>query len=478
MRFCGGALILLIAGATPGLRGAPPPLPVAPLPQALASALDAELAAIVSEPGRELASLSVLALRKGEVVYQRSFGNKWIHPSEPARSRPAEGRTLYRIASISKLVTTLGVMRLVEEGRLDLDRDLGEILGYRFRNPRFPEVPVTLRMLLTHTSSLRDDAGYYWDAQSGADLKEVFLPGGRLFGEGRMWAGNAAPGTYFQYANLPWGVVATAMERVTGERFDRLMRRLILDPMGLSGGFHPADFPPGDLADVATLYRKRRTENGKEVWDPRGPWMPQVDDHSGGPPAPRARPDYVPGTNGTLFGPQGNCRLSAWGLASILRMLMDGGVWEGRRILRKQSVDEMLKLQWRVAPDGANGNSGGESGFGPHKLFMNAWGLGVQHFLDLTGQGVGDRLVEPGGFRAVGHLGDAWGLTSAAVFDPKARTGLIFLIGGSAFDPETHPGHYSAFFRHEEKIMTALYRRAILQEPAGSGKTAGAPAKN
>ena len=425
------------------------------LPPALARQLDAELAAIVAEPGRELASLSVLAMRNGRVVYQRQFGHKWIDPADPDRSKPAGAGTLYRIASISKLVTTLGVMRLVEDRKLDLDRDLGDYLGFPFRNPHFPDAPVTLRMLLSHTSSLRDDGGYYWDAKSGTHLKEVFTPGGKLFGDGRMWARNAPPGAYFQYANLPWGVVGTVMERVTGERFDRLMRRLILDPMRLRGGFHPADFPPEDLANVATLYRKRREVDGKEVWDAKGPWVPQVDDYMASPPAPRALPDYAPGTNGTLFGPQGNCRLSAEGLGRIMLMLLDGGRCDGRRILRKTSVELMLKEHWRVG-------AVGEPSFGRLKGFMNAWGLGVQHFLDRTGEGAGDRLVEPGGFKAAGHIGDAWGLTSLMAFDRSSRNGLVFLIGGSAFDPDTYPGTYSGFSRHEERILTALHRRAIL----------------
>lgn len=439
------------------------PKPPHPVPTViLRKYLDMELTAVLRAPGHELASLSVLAMRNGQVVYHRQFGHKWIDPAEPGRSKQANERTLYRMASISKLVTTLGVMKLMEDGKLELDRDIGDYLGFPFRNPHFPEVPVTLRMLLCHTSSLRDDAGYYWDANSGTHLREVFTPGGKRFGEGKMWARNAAPGTYFQYANLPWGVVGTVMERVTGERFDRLMRRLILDPMGLPGGFHPADLPPADLDDVATLYRKRTEAGGKEVWDPKGPWIPQADDHSKHPPAPRALPDYVPGSNGTLFGPQGNCRLSAAGLGKIMLMLMDGGSSEGRRILRKSSVDLMLKVQWRADDRDATGNRDGETSFGRQKRFMNAWGLGVQHFLDLTGKGAGDRLVEPGGFKAVGHMGDAWGLTSVMAFDRASRNGLIFLIGGSAFDPETYPGTYSGFSRHEEQIMTALYRRAIL----------------
>src|SRR5258708_6256763 len=169
-------------------------------------ALDRELAAIVDDPLHPLASLSVLAVRGGRIVYQRQVGVRSIDNDDPLRSRPASRRTLYRIASISKLVTTLGVMKLIEVGTLQLDRDAGDYLGYPLRNPHFPDAPITLRMLLTHTSSLRDDAGYYWDKGSAVDLRDVLLPEGGHRGNGAMWAANARPGAYFQYANLPWRV--------------------------------------------------------------------------------------------------------------------------------------------------------------------------------------------------------------------------------------------------------------------------------
>ena len=65
------------------------------------AALDAELAAIVQNPQRPLASLSVLALRDGELLYQAQFGSQWIDNANPARSRSADAQTLYRIASFS-----------------------------------------------------------------------------------------------------------------------------------------------------------------------------------------------------------------------------------------------------------------------------------------------------------------------------------------------------------------------------------------
>jgi CubicO group peptidase (beta-lactamase class C family) len=443
------AFVLGILSMAPVVHGRQPP--------GFAAKLGAELAAIVNDPAYPLAGLSVVAIRGGKVVYEGQFGRRRIDGRNPARQRPVDAKTLYRIASISKLVTTLGVLRLVEAGKLDLDRDVSEYLGWKLRNPHFPDDPVTLRMLVTHTSSLRDDAGYFWDANHR--LRDILQPGGKLYGDGAMWASAAKPGAYFSYANLPWGVVGEVMESATGERFDRLMKRLVLEPLHVSGGFNPAEFSRTEMANLATLYRKRETVDGKDIWrSPAGPWYAQVDDYASAAPVPRAGQDYVPGTNGTLFAPQGGLRTSAHGLARIMRMLMDGGSIDGEVFLRKETVDAMLARQWLYDPAAKNGDNRSDEG---HRDLFNAWGLGNQHFLDVSGPGRGDRLVEGGGFTGVGHLGDAWGLTAAFAFNRETRDGLIFLIGGVAIDPEKNRGAYSGHYRHEEKILTALYRRAI-----------------
>ena len=417
-------------------------------------ALDAELHGIVHDAIYPLASLSVLAVRGGKVVYQQQFGHRFIDEVTLANSKPANADTLYRIASISKLVTTLGVMKLMEEGQLKLDTDISDYLGYKLRNPNFPDAQITLRMLLSHTSSLRDDAGYFWGEK--IQLKDVLVPGGALYDKGNMWSKNAGPGAIFSYANLPWGVVAGVMERVSGERFDRLMARLILQPMNLHGGFSPADMPITDWQNIATLYRKRSEVNGKEIWQPNGPWVAQVDDYSRAAPVSRAGPDYVVGSNGTLFSPQGGIRLSAFDLGKLMLMLINNGSHDGKRILKKATVEMMLREQWRA--NGKNDEANDEGG----KHMFNAWGLGNQHFLDKSGVNSGDRLVETGGVTGVGHLGDAWGLNSAFVFNRANKSGVIFLAGGPGFNPETTKGKYSALYRYEEQILDALFRRAAV----------------
>lgn len=412
-----------------GAGGCSNPMPATPDDQ-----LDRELAAIVHDPVKGMPSLSVLAVRGGKVSYQRQFGMRSV-----AAQQPANDQTMYRIASISKLVTTLGVMRLVEQGKLDLDADVNSYLGFSLRNPAFPEQPVSLRMLLSHTSSLRDGAGYSWGP--AISLRD------KLRDSAGKWETSTRPGTYFAYSNLNFGVVGTIMEAASGQRFDRLMQSLVLDPLQLKGGFNPSAMPREQWLNIATLYRKRAPEGG--AWNPHGQWIAQVDDYSlGAPVAPPAIDSYVPGTNGTVFSPTGGLRISAAGMGQIMLMLIDQGRYQGQQFLQPSSVAAMMARQWSYDPARPNGDT--------HHALFTQWGLGIQHFEGEAGKGA--RLIERGGFNPSGHLGDAYGLLSVFAFDPVRKSGMVVLTGGTASDPLATPGHYSALSRQEELVLTALYR--------------------
>jgi CubicO group peptidase (beta-lactamase class C family) len=429
----------------------------APLPHEQANRLTQKLQAIVNDPAMPLPSLSVVAVRHGEIVYTNQLGSKRLATANtPAQA--ADVNTMYRVASVSKFVTALGTMKLVEQGRLKLDADIGEVLGYRLRNPNFPNKPITLRMLLTHTSSLRDEGGFKWDPS--VNLKDVLVPGGRLY-KADAWAKDRGPGDYFEYVNFNWGLIATVMERAAGERFDRLMRRLVFDPMHLKAGFYLADFAPASIDDVATLYRKRE-KDGDEKWDPDGPWVAQADNFSVEKPvAPQGLDNYVIGTNGSIFGPQGSLRISANELAQVMLMLMEKGRYHGQQILQPATVDLMFTRQWTLTGDGKNGN--GDSDYF-HGLY-HAWGLGNQQFTDTStaskGRAGGDRLVEGGGLTGVGHLGWSWGLNALFVFNRETKDGMVYVSSGVGADPGKQPGQFSSEARFQERITDALYRDAI-----------------
>jgi CubicO group peptidase (beta-lactamase class C family) len=398
----------------------PSPVPCAP-------EIDRVLRALVADPARPLASLSVLVVRAGEVVHEAHFGRRSLE-----LGLDADTRTLYRIASLSKLLTAIAVLQCVERGQLTLDEDVGPKLGFALRHPAHPQDPITVRHLMSHTSSLRDPDDLL-PFGAGQSLAQV------LAGEQARawWAPEPARGPaarWFHYANTNQVVLGTLVERLAGRCFDEQVRAGILTPLGLRGGFLPLrDFAPGEETDLATLYRR----------DGQGCWVPQGPDRTGVRTAPLLPLEgYVPGTNAGLFGPQGALRVSVAGLGRLMRMFLGGGALEGVRVLREDSVRQMLEPQWRhdARPGCANGDT--------YNGLFREWGLGVQRFHELPGA--------PPGFAGVGHLGMAWGLLSGFVFDPALQGGVVYAIGGTSAEPEQYPGRASAFSRWEETVLETL----------------------
>ena len=411
----------------------------------------------MADPTKPLASLSALAIRNGTVVYEGHFGYRYISGEAGGKQIAPDTHTLYRIASVSKTVTTLGIMRLVDAGKLDLDADISGYLGFKVRNPHFPEAPITTRMLLSHTSSIRDDGGYFFPLNTS--LQSVLDPKGAHYGQGKVWAqssaqGNRAPGMYFEYVNLNFGLAGTIIEAISKQRFDIFMQSEVLKRLGIVGGFTPETLSTSDFNNLAVLYRKGTSER----WNPTGPWVAQVDDYQGKPPVPRAGlSSYAVGTNATGFGPQGGLRISVRGLATLMQMFMNRGTLGNVRILSPKAVAEMTRSQWNLGADKANGDTLGG--------IFQSWGLGMQRFTDVSAPGFGDRFVAGGGVQGVGHLGEAYGLNSGFIYDPAKRNGLIYAIGGLGSNPELDKGQYSSLQSWEEGILDALYRHAILQTP-------------
>lgn len=436
-----GALVLApLAGAMPAAtRTAGNP-----------NALSDGLRALVEDERYPLAGLSTLAMRSGRVVQEAQFGQRH-HADDHGPDLPIDRDTLFRVASISKFITGFAVLRLVEMGKLDLDADVGEVLGVRLRNPNFPNDQISVSMLLSHTSSLRDDGGIAFPA-------EVSLID-KLNAEGnKSWAADHGP-RWFTYCNLNYGLLATVMEKVSGQRFDKLMRELVLNPLGMLGGFNTSEFSEVERANSAVLYRKQRVEPGKdgqedrEIWDVSAPWRPQSDNWLAALPKPIANIDaYVPGRNGSLFGPQGGLRTRVSDLATVMAMLMNGGMHQGKRFLKKASIDRMFSEQWRHELVKGNGDT--------YEGAYQAWGISAEHFIDRSGPGWGDRLITTGGLEAWGHRGFAYGLQAGFMLDAARQRGMIYVISGHAANPETHRGRFSSFPMWEEKLHDLLWPAA------------------
>ncbi len=333
-----------------------------------------------------------------------------------------------RMASVSKLVVALGVMRLVEQGRLDLDADVSRWLGWRLRHPAHPDVPITLRMLLSHRSSLQDEGDNYVIPLGSTVREMVERP--------QSFDAAHAPGSFFRYSNLNFPVIGSVMERATGERFDRLMERTVLKPLGLDACFNWSTCSDAKLARAVVLYRP----SGEVARDDLKGRRPDCPVFAEGPACDLG--GYVLGSNGALFSPQGGLRASVSDLASIGRLLLNRGR-HGREIfLSPASIDAILAPVW--THDGRNGDT--SSGF------YCAYRLASQS-LPAGGPGCRDDLLG-NGRRLVGHAGEAYDLRSGLWIDREAKVGVAFFAANTAAETGR-----TAFHPVEERLAATLPKR-------------------
>lgn len=332
-----------------------------------------------------------------------------------------------RIASVSKLVIALAAARLVEDGTIDLRDDVSRHLGWRLRNPHFPDEAITLRALLDHRAGIRDDAGYALPLD--ADLEQWMA-------QPDAWDSDHAPG-YFSYTNLNFPVIAAVLEGATGERFDRLMARTVFEPLGLDACFNWTTCRDDARERAVVLY----DPNGTPIRDTQRfiaedcPAIPASDgscDHE----------NYVLARNGAAFSPQGGLRISARDLARIGQLFLTRG--EGtefafmNRHFRELALIPMLYSR-RRAPIPENGES--ESGF--YCRYNN----GV-HTLNRDGGACDDELFD-GDAVYSGHAGAAYGVRSGLWISHEAGRGVAYFATGLPDEPQ--PGA-SAFSGVEERL--------------------------
>ncbi len=391
--------------------------------QSLNDSLSQRLNAIKTK--YKLAGLSVTVFRNENILAAGSAGL-----ADVSRSFPITDSTMYRIASISKTVAATALMQLYEQGRFKLDDDVNSALGFSLRNPNYPNDAITFRMILSHTAGLTDGSGYdgFLSATGSSvipPISSLLIPSGSHY-TSDMWL-NKKPGTYFTYSNISFGVVGTLVERISGERFDLYCRDHLFRPLGLDASFNVSALR--NINNLAVLYR---TSGGQ--------WVAQTDNYKGVPPAPRDLSGYVIGSNGSLFGPQGNLRISAKDLAKFMIARMNGGIVNGVRILNDSTAALMNTPVW--TDNGLNGNN--------YYGLFRSWGLGT-HITTNTANG--DILF--GGKIMAGHPGEAYGLISDAYYELKKNgVGFVFMTNGK--DGAYAFGTASAFYTVEEAVFAAV----------------------
>jgi CubicO group peptidase (beta-lactamase class C family) len=325
--------------------------------------------------------MSVAAFERDCIVYRHSYGL-----ANREANLAADSSTKYRIASISKMVTAMLALMLTETSDFDIDEDLRLRIPALY-NPYFPDAPITTRQLMLHTSGFQDGAGYLNAISYGR-----FPPLSTVLNGGGVWTG-VLPGREYVYTNFGGGLMAGAIESVTGGRFYDYAKEALFDPLGIDAGYSVSLIE--DKAAIASIY-----ENGNRTAAP-SQWGNMSAAYAG-----------IPLGEMYLLG-QGELVISAEDLAKIGMILAGDGSYEGKTYLSPETLAPMNSIQFTDAEQNITR------------------GLGTMAVSELIP-----------GTQLYGHQGNAYGMIAGLFYDPVYHTGVVFLSNG-CYGSKDEQGIYS-----------------------------------
>lgn len=340
----------------------------------------------------DIIGVSVAVVKHGKIIYTHSFGLKNVESNEPLTDK-----NIFRIASISKSFSATSIMQLVEAGKLSLSDDFSKLVGFTVRNPKYPDIPITLKMVLSHTSSINDSQGYF--------NFDVIYPAKNP--DYAKCYNDYAPGEGYQYCNLNFNMIGAVIEKISGERFDNYVKQHILNPLGVYGGYC-VDSLDSNL--FATLY-EYDSATKKFIPAPMA-YAPRREEIK----------NYVLGYSTPAFSPTGGMKISATSLATAMMMHMNHGMYNGVRIISKKSSKLMQK---KISEE-------------------EGYGLAISNVENMI---YGQKLT--------GHTGSAYGLYSAMFFNRKKNYGIVAIINGC------NPAYVDNFNDALRTVVNSLYTNVV-----------------
>ena len=308
------------------------------------------------------ASLCIFDSEK--VLGEAAFG-------EARKGVPAAVDTVYRIASVSKLVTAMGAMKLQEKGVLSIDRDVADYFPISLRHPKSPDTSITLRMLMSHTAGIHDGVDYNSGIANNVPLSSLL--------KGDSFCAHL-PGETWEYSNFGAGIAGAVMEAAAGVDFEALMQREVFLPLGVQATFYPQKVQ-GELADATRILPPQKAPNFNAKSRMAKP-------------LPKVQCDAEHHYNLA----HGNLCISAKELAKLSMALMQPG------FLTEESLQDMRKV---IRPFGRRA----------HNLSQ-----GVGTFI-LQDQTIHSRPL-------YGHQGMAYGACHGLFFDVETKNGMVLLTSG------------------------------------------------
>ncbi len=363
---------------------------------------DKALGAIMSE--FQAVGIAVAVVKDGKIVYNKSFGYKDLENRTPLAKDD-----VMRIASVSKSFTGTALMQLVDSGTIYLDDDVSDLIGFKIRNPHHLEIPITLRMILSHTSSITDKEDY--------STLDHLNPA--VYGDCAESYCTYAPGEEFNYSDMGVNLAGAILEKVSGIRFDNYISENIIKPLGLYGGHNVDSLDAGKFAKIYT-----KADSGYVASEDAYRSMAEY------------MPGYVMGYSAPIFSPSGGVKISAQDLAKYMMMHMNYGELDGIRIISRESAKAMqtlVPLKKSVPADSA-ASAGSAVTSGSVATSSTTVGEDIENTYCLC-LGEQPNMIDdpkynvPGNY-PIGHNGGAYGLNSIMIWSPSDGWGIVAMTNG------------------------------------------------
>jgi CubicO group peptidase (beta-lactamase class C family) len=274
----------------------------------------AELDKVIDSEFKRLGmpGLACVAVKNDSIVYIGYRGYANLKDKDEISSQ-----TRMQVGSISKTITLTAIMQLYDKGLINLDSDINLYLPFQVRNPLYNSVPITVRMLLTHTSSISDNyplaALNFWGY---VDFPESIMGFEKdyLTKSGKYYAKNnfleKKPGDLYNYSNVAASLIACLVENVTGKKFSVYCKENIFEPLNMNWTTWLYSETP--LGEVAIPYAN------VEITNPSDPFL--------------CSPDY----------PSGNLITTAEDLSKFMRAYIMDGTFNNFQLLKPQTIDTIL----------------------------------------------------------------------------------------------------------------------------------------
>jgi CubicO group peptidase (beta-lactamase class C family) len=318
---------------------------------------------------RSMKELEIVGIGVAIIIDKKLAWTEGYGYADKENKIPFAPSTIMNIGSISKTFTGICIMKAVEEGKVSLDEDINTYLPFKLVNPNFPNEKITLRHLATHTSGLADRYPFYTDSTYfyGGDkpepldefLRNYFLPGGKHYSLDNFL--KSKPGTYRDYSNIGAGLAGYIIELRTGRKLNEYGKQHIFRPLKMSNsGWSIAEI---NINKHAKLYEKQ----GDSI-------IP------------------IQLYEGTTY-PDGGVRTSVNELSKFFICLLNDGKYNKTRILKKKTIDEMIRFQFNeynkpenVKVDKLNSGIFWATKMGATRIGHNGSDPGVRTFMlsDLT----------------------------------------------------------------------------------------------